>query len=229
MCAAPSPADGALDASFAGVSFDLFGTLVTVEAPADPADAIAAELAARGVDVPADWADAYAEPHVSVPDGAELSLPEHVSAALASRVDADDDLPERSTVDRAVSAAFDTPVETRDGATEAVAAAAAHGPVGLLSNCSVPGLVHRTLRETALDPNAFDAVVASVDCGWRKPDPRAFEAVATELGIDSADLLHVGDDETTDGRTDRVGATSLLLDDVSLSDLAAALEGDRWA
>ena len=42
-----------------GVSFDLFGTLVTVDRPADPAAAVATELERRDVPVPDDWAAAY--------------------------------------------------------------------------------------------------------------------------------------------------------------------------
>jgi len=207
------------------VSFDLFGTLVAADPPESPARAVARELAERGVAVPGDWPDAYAEPHVDAPEGAELALPEHVGAALASRgVDAA--VAEADAVRKAVTAAFDRPVRTRSGAVAAVDAAAERGPVGVLSNCSVPGLVERALDRSALDPTALDAVVASVDCGWRKPDRRAFEAVADELGVGVETLVHVGDDPRTDGGIERLGGTAILLDDVPLAAVPERLDAE---
>ncbi|WP_123537831.1 HAD family hydrolase [Halosimplex salinum] len=202
------------------VSFDLFGTLVAVERPADPADAVARELRDRDVAVPGDWGSAYREPQVAVDPGREAALPDHVRAVLASRgIEV-----EAALAESAVRAAFDGAVTTRDGARAAVAAAAERGPVGVLSNCSVPGLVERSLDRSAVDVDRFDAVVASVDCGWRKPDPRAFEAVASALDVPIERLVHVGDDPETDGGADDAGATSVSLSAVSLADLPAELE-----
>ena len=202
------------------VSFDLFGTLVAVERPAEPADAVARQLDDRGVAVPDDWTAAYREPQVSVERGAELRLSDHVRHALASRgVDAD-----AETVTAAVRGAFDGPVDTREGADTAVAAAAERGPVGVLSNCSVDGLVERTIDRSGLDADRFDTVVASVDCGYRKPDERAFAAVADALGVPRGDLVHVGDDPATDGGAEAAGARSLLLSDTELTELPARLE-----
>jgi len=209
-------------------SFDLFGTLVAVERPSDPAAAVATELRARGVPVPDDWGDAYAESHVDAPEGAEVPLPTHVSAALASRgVDATGEGHgdgRGNVLRRAVVAAFDPEVRTRHGARRAVESAADRGPVGVLSNCSVPELARRALLRSDLDREAFDAVVTSVGCGWRKPDRRAFEAVAARLRVEPSALVHVGDDPRTDGGAADAGATSILLDDVSLPELPAALE-----
>jgi len=207
------------------VSFDLFGTLVAADPPESPARAVARELAERGVPVPEDWSDAYAEPHIDAPEGGELALPDHVGAALASR-DADAAVAEADAVREAVAAAFDRPIRTRSGAVAAVDAAAERGPVGVLSNCSVPGLVERVLDRSALDPTALDAVVASVDCGWRKPDRRAFEAVADELGVGIESLTHVGDDPRTDGGIERFGGTAVLLDDVPLSAVPERLDAE---
>jgi len=162
------------------VSFDCFGTLLSVDQPDDPAAAIAESLSSRGIDPP------------------------------------------DSAVRDAVLAAFESPVRTRDGAGEAVAAAEHVGSVGVCSNCSVPGLVERSLERSALDPGRFDAVVTSVGCGWRKPDRRAFEAVADALGTAPADLLHVGDDPEADW----AAPESVLLSERSLSELAGRWRGD---
>ena len=204
-------------------SFDLFGTLVDVDRPADPAAAVGREIEALGVALPTGWATAYRTPQVEAPEGSEVSLLEHVRAILEG-----DDAHERAdrrVVRRALLRAFDTDVRTRTGASRAVSAAAERGPVGVLSNCSVPGLVARTLDRSTLDAGRFDAVVASVDIGWRKPDPRAFEAVADRLGVDVTDLVHVGDDPTTDGGATDAGARAVLLDSTPLADLPAHLDG----
>ncbi|WP_363467596.1 HAD family hydrolase [Halogeometricum borinquense] len=201
------------------ISFDLFGTLVAVERPADPAAAVAAELRDRGVAVPDDWGDAYAELHIDAPAGAEVPLPAHVSAALRSR---DVDAP-ANAARRAVVAAFDPDVRTREGAVDAVSAAAERGPVALLSNCSVPELVARTLIRSDLDRDAFDVTVSSVACGWRKPHPEAFETVAGRLDVAPETLVHVGDDPETDGGVEAVGGAFVDVAAVGLDTLTDLL------
>ncbi len=205
------------------VSFDLFGTLVTADRPADPAAAIATELRARDVTVPDDWAEAYTEPHIDPPEGAEVPLPAHVARALASRgIQAD-----HNAARQAVVAAFDPDIETKPGAHEAIAAARERGPIALCSNCSVPELVGRTLVRAEFGRDDFDTIVTSVGCGWRKPAPEIFEQTAAELGVDPTELVHIGDDPRTDGGIEAVGGTALLLDDGSLDgvpDRLAALE-----
>jgi hypothetical protein len=143
-------------------SFALFDTLVNADLPDDPAVAVGAELRARGVDVPDDWAAAYRETQVDAPPGAEVPQPAHVSRALATR---DVDAP-GNAARRAAVAAFDPEVVTREGAVDAVAAARERGPVGPLANCAVPELVGRTLVRSEPARDDFDAVVVSVACGW---------------------------------------------------------------
>ncbi len=202
------------------VTFDLFDTLVTATYPSEPAAVIAEELRSLGVAVPPDWSDAYVEPHIDAPDGAEVPLPAHVSAALASRgVDFED-----SAVRRAVINAFDPEVETRPGAVAAVDAAANSGPVGICSNCSVPELVSRTLIRSALDRASFDAIVTSVACGWRKPHPKAFETVASRLGCPVESITHVGDNPATDGGITACGGRFVNVTETSLSALADRFE-----
>lgn len=202
------------------VSFDLFGTLVDVTRPDDPAEAVARELRARDVAVPEDWGAAYREMHVDAPEGAEVPLPAHVARALASRgVDAPGNAPRRAVV-----AAFDPDVTVRRGARDAVAAASEHGPVAVCSNCAVPGLVRTTLVRAELR-DAFDAIVASAACGWRKPDARIFERVADALDCDASALVHVGDSDA-DAGIDALGGTFVDVRDVrgaELADVVASL------
>jgi FMN phosphatase YigB (HAD superfamily) len=203
------------------VSFDLFGTLVTASTPEDPAAAVARELRDRGVGVPEGWAAAYRTPHVDAPDGAELPLPAHVAAALRSRgVEASD-----TVVRRAVVAAFDPDVRRAEGVDAALATARERGPVGLCSNCSVPELVPRTLVRAGLK-GAFDAVVTSAACGFRKPHRCPFETVAAELGVDPSALVHVGDDQATDGGIEALGGRFVDATETPLPALADRLEAD---
>jgi FMN phosphatase YigB (HAD superfamily) len=203
------------------VSFDLFGTLVTTATADDPAASVAAELRGRGVVVPDDWAAAYRTPHVDAPAGAETPLPAHVAAALRSRgITASD-----TVVRRAVVAAFDPDVSRREGVAAALDAARGRGPVGLCSNCSVPELVSRTLVRAELR-DAFDAVVTSVACGFRKPHPRPFRTLAADLGCDPAALTHVGDDPDADGGVEALGGRFVDVAETPLADLGAAFGGD---
>ncbi|EMA60645.1 HAD family hydrolase [Halorubrum kocurii] len=203
------------------VTFDLFGTLVDVEYPSDPAEIVARELESRGVEVPDDWHVAYGERHVDAPAGAEVPLPAHVAHALDSRgVDAADNV-----VRHAVVAAFDPDVTRRDGARAAVRDVSDRGPVGLLSNCAVPELVPKTLIRAGLR-GEFDAVTTSIGCGWRKPHPKAFETAADALGVAPASLVHVGDDPTADGGVEDVGGRFVDVTETPLDELAAHLEAE---
>ena len=204
------------------VTFDLFGTLVDVEYPSDPAEVVARELESRGVAVPDDWHVAYGERHVDAPAGAEVPLPAHVAHALDSRgVDAPGNVARHAVV-----AAFDPDVTRREGALTAVRDVAAQGPVGLLSNCAVPELVSKTLIRAGLR-GEFDAVTTSVGCGWRKPHAKAFEAAADALGVAPAALTHVGDDPATDGGIVDVGGRFVGVTETPLSAVAAELEAEQ--
>lgn len=204
------------------VSFDLFGTLVTADRPDEPWDAVADSLAEHGVDIPADWETAYRSAHREYDRGREGPLDEHVRLALASRgVEVT-----TATAREAVLAAFEGPVVRRDSAPAALAAAADAGLVAVCSNCSVPGLVERTLARADFDCTP-DAVVTSVELGWRKPHPRIFEATADALDAPLSALIHVGDDARTDGGADRAGARSVLLSETPLSAVTTRLREGR--
>jgi len=196
----------------AAVSFDLFGTLVEVERTTHPAELIATELAERDIPVPADWFDVYHEPRGDMSAETEQSLVEHVEGLLSREgVKPAEPVPQ-SELEAAVLAAFDTPVETPPAAQAAVETLSGEMPVGILSNCSVPGLVEQVLERSAFEPETFDAIVVSVDCGWRKPAESAFAEIADRLGVEIDALLHVGDDARTDGGIADIGGDALLIE-----------------
>lgn len=203
------------------VSFDLFDTLVAVRPPANPAAAVATALRDRNVAVPTDWQTRYATPQVDAEPGVEPSLYDHVEAALA---DGSGAAVHRRTVEAAVDEAFDPTVATVPGAEHVVRQIGERAPVGILSNSSLPGLVERTIERSTLSRGAFDAIVTSVDCGWRKPHPRAFEAVATSLETAVPDLIHVGDDPETDGGIADAGGHFVSVQEIPLESVPTALD-----
>jgi len=82
------------------------------------------------------------------------------------------------------------------------------------------------LLRSDIDRSTLDVVVSSTGCGWRKPDPRAFESFASRLDISVETVTHVGDDPTTDGGIEAVGGRVLLLDEHSLADIPSLLDSD---
>lgn len=182
------------------ISFSL-GALVRTDRPSDPARAVARELRDRGVAVPDDWRALYHADHVDAPQGAAVPEPAHVASALAA---AGVDAPSNAAR-RAVVAAFDPTVETRDGARDALRAAAERGPVGLLANAPTPQFVRRALVRSTLDRDAFDTICSSTACGWRKPHPQAFETLARRLDVSVARVTHVGHADADRGITDAGG------------------------
>ncbi|QZA87467.1 HAD family hydrolase [Salinarchaeum sp. IM2453] len=201
------------------ISFDLFGTLIEADRPTEPSTAVKDGLKSSGVSVPSDWKDAYWEHHLSKPEGAEISLKEHVQAALESRgVQA-----EESQVDQALQEAFDPKVYTRPNARDIVRWANRQGPVAVCSNCTIPGLVDRSIRRSDISIDVFDVVISSSEFGWRKPHPKIFHKVADELSVEPSELIHVGDTPDADGGIEDVGGTAILLTEYNIKEVPEVL------
>ena len=203
-----------------GISFDLFGTLLKVERPVDPTTAVASSLSRYDIPVPQNWTSAYGQPHLDVDPGRECSLVDHVRAILT----ADGTVPPEANIEAALMDAFDTEVRVLPGANRAISDAGAYGPVGILSNCTVPGLAEHYLHRSSLPDECLDAIVTSVGCGWRKPHPKAFQTIADQLGVAVPNLVHIGDNPDTDGGASSAGAHAVLVDDDPLSEIEAVLE-----
>lgn len=95
--------------------------------------------------------------------------------------------------------------------------------LGMVSACSqdVPDVWERTPFA-----NLFDSTVFSCSVGYSKPDPRIYELVAEELGLDVADCLFVGD-----GANDELpGAELAGMTAIQLRAPGERLtpEGERW-
>ena len=72
--------------------------------------------------------------------------------------------------------------------------------------------LHRTLRMFGLT-DYFEHVVASLEEGVEKPDPRLFQIALDRMGVQAAQALHVGDSPIDDwqGATD-AGMRALVID-----------------
>ena len=89
--------------------------------------------------------------------------------------------------------------EPVEGALEAVRAAAAFVPLGIVSDAGVsPGTALRTLLERHGFLNYFRAFSFSDEVRVSKPQRPMFETAARNLGVTSKDLLHIGDLEYSD-------------------------------
>lgn len=67
--------------------------------------------------------------------------------------------------------------------------------LAVLSNWDVS--LHKVLRHFGID-GYFELVIASLEEGVEKPDPRLFELALSRLGMEAADVGHVGDDPIDD-------------------------------
>lgn len=86
--------------------------------------------------------------------------------------------------------------------------------VGLLTNG--PVRAQRDKLETLGWEDAFDATLVTGELEAGKPDPRAFEAITTELDVDPAEAVYVGDDVEADvagGTNAGLSVVQVLLED----------------
>jgi len=91
------------------------------------------------------------------------------------------------------------PPDPVEGALEAVRAAAARYPVGLISDAGIsPGRSLRILLERGGFAPHIQTLVFSDEVGVSKPQRQMFERAAAGLGVDVRNLLHIGDLEPTD-------------------------------
>ncbi len=86
--------------------------------------------------------------------------------------------------------------------------------IGLISNTGrSPGEALRKLLQTNDVLKFFDATVFSNEMGCRKPDQRIFNEAARLLDTELSNIVHVGDDPTTDiAGAKHAGMRAILLE-----------------
>ncbi len=109
-------------------------------------------------------------------------------------------------------AILDDPPIPIPGALDAVEAAAARMPVGVISDSGIsPGSSLRQLLHRHGFTEYFGALAFSDEVGVAKPQARMFHTAAEGLSVDASALLHIGDLEMTDiAGAKAVGARSAL-------------------
>ncbi|SEV79836.1 HAD family hydrolase [Natrinema salifodinae] len=99
-------------------------------------------------------------------------------------------------------------LEPLPGVEDLLAALRKEYAVGLLTNG--PVRAQRDKLETLGWEDAFDAALVTGELAAGKPDPRAFEAIASELGVVPDQAVYVGDDVETDiGGATEVGMAAI--------------------
>ena len=96
-------------------------------------------------------------------------------------------------------AALDVPPVMVPGADEVMAQLAGSYQIGLVSDTGMT--IGRVLRQIMADDGLaqyFSAYVFSDETGCRKPEPRQFLSVASQLGVEPGEMVHVGDLMDTD-------------------------------
>lgn len=91
------------------------------------------------------------------------------------------------------------PPEPIEGALDAVRAAAARRPVGLICDSGLsPGSSLRVLMDRHGFTEYFKVLTFSDEVGVSKPQAPMFERTAEALGVAAHEMLHIGDLEPTD-------------------------------
>jgi putative hydrolase of the HAD superfamily len=84
--------------------------------------------------------------------------------------------------------------------------------LAVVSNTLDSALVPRHLTDMGVLP-FLDAVITSVDVGWRKPHPKIFEAALNAVGAEPSDVVFVGDSYRADYLgAQRAGMRAYLID-----------------
>jgi putative hydrolase of the HAD superfamily len=100
--------------------------------------------------------------------------------------------------------------EPRPGVLETITELHARGlGCGLITVCSED--VVDVWDETPF-AGLFDSVVFSCSCGYRKPDPRIYEAALRELGVEATEAIFVGDGANDElAGAERVGMRAMQI------------------
>ncbi len=83
------------------------------------------------------------------------------------------------------------------GWPQALAAARAHGPVGVITNFNDGPMQREKIRGAGLE-GQFDGVYISGEVGVWKPEPGIFEHAAADLGVAPRDCVHIGNSIQSD-------------------------------
>jgi putative hydrolase of the HAD superfamily len=216
------------------ILFDFFGTLVDYD-PSRTAQGYQqthAQLAAIGADLGyqaflAQWDVTAARfDAASDEDDHEFSMTELTTAFLADTLGRP---PTREQVESIVAsylAEWNQGVRPIEGVPALLASLAARHRLAVVTNTHSPTLVPSHLAAMGV-ADCFEAVITSVDVGWRKPHRAIYDAALTALADEPASCTFVGDTRGPDYIGPRsMGMRALLIDP---EERHAIPSGDRLA
>lgn len=193
---------------FAGVAFDLFGTLIDnfqVDEYQGVLDEMARALGAPRQEFSASWIDAFGERVLGRPPTLEDGIRE-----ICRRVGVE---PEAAQVAAAARARLDYSARvlaTRRHSVETLEELKRRGlPLALVSDCTweIPALWTQTPY-----PPYFATTVFSCELGIKKPDRRMFQLACAGLGVEPAQCLYIGDGASAElSGAQAAGLTALQL------------------
>lgn len=202
------------------VLFDFFGTLVdyspsrTEQGFGRSHDVLRGLGARLGYDeFLSTWSRVCAEFDVSSDaDDHEYSMTEVATGFLRGALGREPGLAEADEFVSAYLAEWNTGVGYPPGIGELVAGLAARYRLAVVTNTHEPDLVPGHLAAMGLT-SLFDAVVTSVEVGWRKPHPKIYRAALDRLGVGPSSAVFVGDTFRADfDGPRRAGIRAYLID-----------------
>ncbi len=202
------------------VLLDFFGTLVDYSPSRTEQGYYASHafVAAQGAQLSyAGFLEAWAEESArldarSARDDSEFSMQEVATAVLARVLRREPEPTQAAALARAYVHEWNTAVVYPPGMTELVGTLAARFRLAVVSNTHQRDLVPDHLAAMGI-AHHMDAVITSVDVGWRKPHPSIYAVALRRLGITAASAVFVGDSYGADyAGPAAAGMTSFLID-----------------
>ena len=96
--------------------------------------------------------------------------------------------------------------------------------VGLLSNMASGTEWDRDFYKQGIDSH-FDAIVLSGDLGVSKPDPRAYQALAAKLGVETSEMVFIDDRPSSMVGVESIGVTPVVYTNLDKLKLDLATSG----
>jgi putative hydrolase of the HAD superfamily len=212
------------------VLLDFFGTLVGFSADRTEPGYHATHALVRSLGADADypgflqtWADESARfDQRSAADDSEYSMDEVAAGVLARLLGRQPSADEAAALAGSFIRDWNQGVRYPPGIQELIAGLAGRYRLAVVSNTNQAGLVQGHLAAMGID-RYLDAVVTSVEVGWRKPHPAIYAAALTRLEISPAGAVFAGDTYEADyAGPVAAGMTAFLIDPERRHDIPAA-------
>lgn len=188
------------------IGFDLFNTLITVEANAlhIAVGRLVGSLTENGFPIDETrFNKAHREAAIRFiaetrVTGRETHNRFWISAALqAVGFEVDPDDPRIAQAITAYFSAFHESARLIPGTAEMLSELRRRYRLGLLSNFTHGPAAWKIIDSLGLTEH-FDTILISGELGYRKPHPLVFERLMEELGVEARDLIYIGDDPEPD-------------------------------